>query len=61
MLEVALQSFTADQEKLHDNYEKKKQEITERVESLHKELERLETDTSLEHTANGMQRTGYAQ
>jgi DNA repair exonuclease SbcCD ATPase subunit len=45
-LEVALQSFTADQEKLHDNYEKKKQEITERVESLRKELEKLETDIS---------------
>jgi len=46
-LEVALQSFTAEQEKLHDIYEKKKQEITERAESLHKELEKLETDTSL--------------
>src|SRR5208283_4891049 len=34
-LEVALQSFTADQEKLHDIYEKKKQEITEKVDSLH--------------------------
>jgi hypothetical protein len=47
-LEVALQSFTAEQEKLHDSYEKKKQEITEKVESLHKELERLETDTSID-------------
>ena len=47
-LEVTLQSFTADQEKLHDSYEKKKQEITEKVESLHKELERLETDTSID-------------
>jgi hypothetical protein len=47
-LEVTLQSFTADQEKLHDFYEKKKQEITERVDALHKELEKLETDTSLE-------------
>ncbi|MGD0645442.1 MAG: hypothetical protein ABSA75_11105 [Candidatus Bathyarchaeia archaeon] len=45
-LEVALQTFTAEQEKLHDNYEKKKQEITQRVESLHEELEKLETDTS---------------
>ncbi len=33
-LEVALQSFTAEQEKLHDNYEKKKQEITEKVDSF---------------------------
>ena len=47
-LEVALQSFTADQEKLHDNYEKKKQEITDRVDALHKELEKLETDTSID-------------
>ncbi len=47
-LEVALQSFTAEQEKLHDNYEKKKQEITEKVDSLHKELEKLETDTSID-------------
>ncbi|MGD0407307.1 MAG: hypothetical protein ABSB10_11735, partial [Candidatus Bathyarchaeia archaeon] len=47
-LEVALQNFTADQEKLHDSYEKKKQEITEKVDSLHKELEKLETDTSID-------------
>ncbi len=47
-LEVALQTFTADQEKMHDYYEKKKQEITDRVDALHKELERLETDTSTE-------------
>ncbi len=47
-LEVALQSFTAEQEKLHDIYEKKKQEITERVDSLHKELEKLEIDTSID-------------
>lgn len=45
---MALQSFTAEQEKLHDNYEKKKQEITEKVESLHKELEKFETDTSID-------------
>jgi hypothetical protein len=47
-LEVALQSFTAEQEKLHDYYEKKKQEITDRVDDLHKALEKLETDTSLD-------------
>jgi len=47
-LEVALQSFTVEQEKLHDNYEKKKQEITERVDALHKALEKLETDTSID-------------
>jgi len=43
---VALHSFTAEQKKPHDNYEKKKKEITDRVDSLHKELEKLETDTS---------------
>jgi DNA repair exonuclease SbcCD ATPase subunit len=47
-LEVTLSSFAADQEKLHDAYEKKKQEITEKIESLHKTLERLETDTSIQ-------------
>ncbi|MGO8805782.1 MAG: hypothetical protein ACLQO7_04135 [Candidatus Bathyarchaeia archaeon] len=47
-LEVTLSTFTADQEKLHDDYEKKKQEITEKIESLHKALEKLETDTSVE-------------
>ena len=46
-LEVTLQSFTADQEKLHDYYEKKKQEITDRIDALHKELEKLEIDTSI--------------
>ena len=46
-LEVALQSFTAEQEKLHDNYEKKKQEIGEKVDELHKALEKFETDNSI--------------
>ena len=46
-LEVTLASFTADQEKLHDSYEKKKQEITDRIQSLQEALEKLETDTSL--------------
>ena len=45
-LEVALQSFTAEQEKLHDNYEKRKQELNETSDRLHRELEKLETDTS---------------
>ena len=44
---MTLSSFTADQEKLHDSYEKKKQEITDKIESLHKTLEKLETDTRL--------------
>jgi chromosome segregation ATPase len=47
-LEVTLQSFTAEQEKLHDNYEKRKQELNEASDRLHKELEKLETDTSTE-------------
>jgi chromosome segregation ATPase len=47
-LEVALQSFTAEQEKLHDNYGKRKQELNEASDRLHKEMEKLETDTSTE-------------
>jgi chromosome segregation ATPase len=45
-LEVVLQTFTAEQEKLHDNYEKQKQELNENSDRLHKELEKLEVDTS---------------
>ena len=33
---------------MHDNYEKRKQELNEKSDSLHKELEKLETDTSTE-------------
>ncbi len=47
-LEVTLQTFTAEQEKLHDNYEKQKQDLNEESDRLHKELEKLETDTSVE-------------
>ena len=47
-LEVTLQTFTAEQEKLHDNYEKRKQELNENSDRLHTELEKLETDTSTE-------------
>jgi hypothetical protein len=46
-LEVTLQTYNVEQEKLHDNYEKKKEEITDRVEQLQKELEKLEIDTSV--------------
>ncbi len=46
-LEVTLQTFTTEQEKLHDNYEKHKQELNENSDRLHKELEKLETDTSI--------------
>jgi len=47
-LEVAKQSFIVELEILDDNYEKKKHEITERNEILHGELEKLETDTSID-------------
>jgi DNA repair exonuclease SbcCD ATPase subunit len=45
-LQVTLENFTAEQEKMHDNYEKRKQELTEKSDSLHRELEKLEADTS---------------
>jgi DNA repair exonuclease SbcCD ATPase subunit len=45
-LEVTLQTFAAEQEKLHDSYEKSKQELNEKSDRLHQELEKLETDTS---------------
>jgi DNA repair exonuclease SbcCD ATPase subunit len=45
--ETTLQNFTAEQEKLHDTYEKRKQELNQESDRLHQELEKLETDTSL--------------
>jgi len=45
-LEVTLQTFTAEQEKLHDSYEKQKQDLNANSDRLHMELEKLETDTS---------------
>ncbi len=45
-LQVTLESFTAEQEKMHDDYEKRKQQLIEKSDSLHKELEKLETDLS---------------
>lgn len=47
-LEVTLQNFTVEQEKLHDDFEKRKQEVTEKVQSLQEEVEKLETDTSID-------------
>jgi hypothetical protein len=47
-LEVTIASFKAEQDKLHDNYEKLKQELFETSDRLHKELEKLETDTSIQ-------------
>ncbi len=46
-LETAVQNFAAEQEKLHDQYEKKKQEAMEKVRVLEKEIADGETDTSL--------------
>jgi hypothetical protein len=45
-LEITTKNFDVEQEKLHDAYEKKKQELNENSDRLHKELENLETDTS---------------
>ncbi|MGD6808008.1 MAG: hypothetical protein ACQCN4_13745 [Candidatus Bathyarchaeia archaeon] len=45
-LEVNVQSFAAEQDKLHDSYELRKQELSAESDRLHKELEKLETDTS---------------
>ena len=47
-LQVTLENFTAEQERMHDNYEKRKQELTEKSDGLQKEIEKLETDTSAE-------------
>ncbi len=46
-LEIAVQNFTVEQEKLHDEYEKKKQATIEKVQSLEKEIVDIETDSSL--------------
>jgi hypothetical protein len=47
-LESAVKNFTVEQEKLHDEYEKRKQGLIEQVRSLEKEVEKLEKDGSLE-------------
>jgi hypothetical protein len=47
-LEVAQLNFAADQRKLDEDYEKQKQSIMGRMESLREELVNLETDTSIE-------------
>jgi hypothetical protein len=51
-LEVFLSNFSAEQEKLHDSYQKLKQELSEKSDLLHKELEKLEVDPSLEERKN---------
>jgi hypothetical protein len=45
-LESVVQNFTVEQEKLHDEYEKKKQAVIEQVRNLEKDVEVLETDGS---------------
>jgi hypothetical protein len=47
-LESVVKAFKVDQEKLHDEYEKKKQAVIKQVRSLEKEIEGLETDGSVE-------------
>ncbi len=47
-MEVTLQNFTLEQDKLHDSYVAKKQELSAKSDGLRKELEKLEVDTSVE-------------
>ena len=47
-LESVVKAFEVDQEKLHDEYEEKKQAVIEQVRKLEKEIEGLETDRSVE-------------
>jgi uncharacterized phage infection (PIP) family protein YhgE len=51
-LETTVASFGAEQDKLHDSYEKRKQDLSEASDRLHKELEKLETDTSADARKN---------
>jgi hypothetical protein len=47
-LESVVKAFEVEQEKLHDEYEKRKQSVTEQVRSLEKNIEGLDTDGSVE-------------
>jgi hypothetical protein len=47
-LKSVAKSFEVEQEKLHDEYEKRKQTVIEQVRSLEKNIEGLETDGSVE-------------
>jgi uncharacterized membrane protein len=47
-LDSVLKAFEVDQEKLHDEYEKRKQTVIEQVRSLEKKIVGLETDGSVE-------------
>lgn len=47
-LEVNVENFKVEQEKLHDEYEKSKQSTIEKVQSLEKEIANIESDGSVE-------------
>lgn len=47
-LNLVLKAFEVDQEKLHDEYEKRKQMVIEQVRSLEKKIVGLETDGSMD-------------
>lgn len=47
-LELAMLDFNVAQEKLQDEYEKKRQPIIEQIRNRQKKIENLETDVSLE-------------
>lgn len=59
-MEVTLQNFTLEQDKLHDSYVAKKQELSVKSDGLRKELEKLETDTSIEVRKEVCQRLSKA-
>jgi hypothetical protein len=48
-LALAVQDFTAEQERLRDEYEKKKQPVIEQIRDHQKKIEHLETDGSIEN------------
>jgi len=48
-LEMAIQNFAIEQEKIHDEYEKKKQETIIKIQALNTEIEKQETDNSLQY------------
>jgi len=47
-MEVTLQNFTLEQDKLHDSYVAKKEALSTKSDALRKEIEKLEVDTSIE-------------
>jgi len=51
-LEVVMKAFKEEQEKIHDDYKKRKQTIIDQVRNLEKKVEGLETDGSVEDRQN---------